>query len=52
MKVGASVRILNRIVKVTDEGLEYEADQRHAEMLMRGMGVEESSEVVVTPGVV
>ncbi len=25
-KVGASVRILNRIVTVTDEGLEYEAD--------------------------
>ena len=30
-----SVRILNRIVTWTDEGLEYEADQRHAELIVR-----------------
>ncbi len=43
VNVGASVRILKRIVPVTDEGLEYEADQRHSEILMRDMGIEESS---------
>ena len=46
-----SVRILNRIVTVTKDGLEYEADQRHAEILMRDMGVDESCKGVVTPGV-
>ena len=46
------MRILNRIVTVTDEGLEYEADQRHAEILMRDMGIDESSKEVVRPGVV
>ncbi len=36
---------------VTENGLEYEADQRHAEILMRDMGIDESSKGVVTPGV-
>ncbi len=49
-KPGA-VTILSRIVTVTEHGLEYEADQRHAEILMRGMGIDESSKGVVTPGV-
>ena len=49
-KPGA-VRILNRVVTVTENGLEYEADQRHAEILMRDMGIDESSKGVVTPGV-
>jgi hypothetical protein len=48
-KPGA-VRILNRIVTVTENGLEYEAGQRHAEILMRHMGTDESSNGVVTPG--
>jgi hypothetical protein len=46
------VRILNRVVTVTDEGLEHEADQRHAEILMRDMGIEVGSKGAVTPGVV
>ena len=46
-----AVRILNRIVTVTENGLEYEADQRHAEILMRDMGIDESSKGVTTPGV-
>ena len=29
------MRVLNRIVRVTDNGLLYEADPRHAEMLIR-----------------
>ena len=49
-KPGA-LRILNRIVTVTENGLEYEADQRHAEILMRDMGVDENCKGVVTPGV-
>ena len=49
-KPGA-VRILNRIITVTDKGLQYEADQRHAEIIMRAMGVDESAKEVATPGV-
>ncbi len=46
------MRIFNIIVTVTDQGLECEADQRHAEILMKDMRSDESSEGVVTPGVV
>ena len=46
-----AVWILNRIVTVTENGLEYEADQRHAEILMKDMGVDENCKGVVTPGV-
>ncbi len=31
--------------------MEYEADQRHAETLMRDVGIEEGSKGVATPGV-
>ena len=41
---------MNRIVTVVNSGLEYEADQRHAEILMRDMGIDEGSKGVVTPG--
>ncbi len=37
------MRILNRIVTVTDQGLEYEADRRHAEILMKDMCIDEGS---------
>ena len=47
-----AVRILNRIVTVTDKGLEYEADQRHAEILIKDMGINEGSKGITTPGVV
>ncbi len=47
-----SVRILNRIVTVTDRGLEYEADLRHTEVLIKDMCIDESSKGVVTPRVV
>jgi hypothetical protein len=43
------IRILNRIVRWTDEGLEYEADQRHAEIIVKEMGLETSTGVN-TPG--
>ena len=44
------MRVLNRIVRVTDKGLLYEADPRHAEMLIKAFNLEGASSVV-TPGV-
>ena len=35
------VRILNRILRLTGEGLLYEADPRHVEILTRSLGVED-----------
>ena len=43
------VRILNRIITWTDGGLEYEPDQRHAEMVVRDLGLE-NAKPVATPG--
>ncbi len=31
-------------------GLEYEADQRQAEILIKDMGIDEGSKGVITPG--
>ena len=31
-------RVLNRAIRWTDDGLEYEADPRHAEITMKQMG--------------
>ena len=42
-------RILNRLIRVTDDGWEYEADQRHAELIIKTLGMEESKPVV-SPG--
>ena len=44
------MRVLNRIVRITDGALLYEADPRHAEMLIQSFQLEESK-AVVTPGV-
>ncbi len=41
---------MNRIVAVASGGLENEADLRHADMLMKDMGVDEGSKGVITPG--
>ena len=35
------VRILNRTVKWEDWGISYEADQRHAELIVQEMGMQE-----------
>ena len=43
------IRILNRMVSITDEGLLYEADPRHAEMLIKAFHLE-NGKSVVTPG--
>ena len=44
------IRILNRILRLTDDGLRYEADPRHAEMLVRALDLASASSVL-TPGV-
>ena len=46
------MRVLNRIVRVTEDGLLYEADPRHAEMLIKAFHLDEDpkSKSVVTPG--
>ena len=46
-----SIRILNRIVTWDNHGITYEADQRHAEIIVRQLGLSEMSNSVVTPGV-
>ena len=46
-----SVRVLNRIVTWTSEGLVYEPDQRHAEIIVRDLGLR-GAKPVCTPGVV
>ena len=41
--------ILNRVLRRTSQGWEYEADQRHAELIIRGMNLE-NAKAVKTPG--
>ena len=43
-------RVLNRIITWTTNGIEYEADPRHAEILMRDLEIF-AKDSVVTPGV-
>jgi hypothetical protein len=45
-----AVRVLSSIVAVTSGGLDYEADQRHAEILIMDVGVDEGSKGITTPG--
>jgi hypothetical protein len=45
------VSILNRIVTVTEKALEYQADQRHAEIIVKDLELTSESKGVVTPGV-
>jgi hypothetical protein len=47
---GDEFRILNRIVRRTAEGYEWEADQRHAELLVAGAGLGEDSRELNQPG--
>ncbi|MDA8582755.1 hypothetical protein N9L68_00950 [bacterium] len=41
--------ILNRHIKITEEGLEYEADPKHAKILIEAMGFTTESKSVVGP---
>ena len=44
-------RVLNRIVRWTERGREYEADQRQAEKLLREVGLDEGTKSLGTPAV-
>ena len=44
------IRLLNKIIRITDQGLLYEADPRHAELLAKSMNLEKCRHVA-TPGV-
>ena len=46
-----AVRILNRTVTWTNEGIRYETDQRHSEIIIRQLGLNDASNSVITPGV-
>jgi hypothetical protein len=37
--------VLNRTIRVTDQGWEYEADQRHADLLIKGLNLQEAKGV-------
>ncbi len=43
--------ILNRVATATETGVEYEADQSHAEVIVRDFGLGDQNKGVVTPGV-
>ena len=47
---GDELRLLNRIVRRTEEGYEWEADQRHAELIISGMGLLPQSKPLAAPG--
>ena len=42
-------RILNRVIRVTEDGWEYEADQRHADLIIRETGADKVRECSVAP---
>ena len=47
-----SIRILNRVVTWTCDGIEYEADQRHAELIVQHLGLNAArSKPVSTPSI-
>ena len=47
---GKAVRILNRVLQWTDHGLEWEADRRRSELIVRHRNLDERSKAVVAPG--
>ena len=44
------MKVLSRVIRVTEDGWEYEGDQRHGEILVRETGMT-SSKGAATPGV-
>ena len=42
-------RILNRVIRVTPSGWEYEADQRHGELITKTLGIDDCKPVI-SPG--
>ena len=45
-----AIRIVNRIVEWTEEGINYEADPRHAEIIVQQLGLGGKAATVTTPG--
>merc|ERR1739836_64577 len=43
------VRVLNRILRWTNEGIEYEADPRHVEIVLKQLNID-NCKPVITPG--
>lgn len=48
-KESTRIRILNRVIELAHKGIYEEADQRHAEIIVRDLGLHDSNSVV-TPG--
>jgi hypothetical protein len=48
---GKSFRILNRIITWKEDGIHYEVDQRHAEIIIRQLGLRDNSNALSTPGI-
>jgi len=46
-----SVRILNRVITWNKHGIEYESDQRHAEIIAKQMGLIRGTKGAPTPGI-
>ena len=46
-----TMRVLNRVVEWQEHNIRYEADQRHAEIICKELGLNKGSKGVVTPGV-
>ena len=46
-----AIRILNRVVHWTEEGIEYEADQRHADIIVRELSLGAGTKPVTTLGI-
>ena len=38
-------KVLNRVIRITENGWEYEADQRHGELIVEMMGLKEANGV-------
>lgn len=47
---GDELRVLNRIVRRSEAGYEWEADQRHGEIITRELGLTEESKPLTVPG--
>jgi hypothetical protein len=47
---GDEVRVLNRVIKRSEDGYEWEADQRHAELLIEGAKLGSDSRPLSNPG--
>ena len=46
-----AIRLLNRVFEWTPEGIFIEADQRHAELIVKDMGLALNSKGMSTPGI-